>query len=54
MYFEIYRNGTEYRWRLKAANHEIVAHGESYTTKANCENAIRLVKGSSNAPTYER
>lgn len=54
MYFEIYRDGPQYRWRLRGANHEIVAHGESYQTKAGCEHVIRLVKGSTNAPVYER
>jgi len=27
--FEIYKSGTQYRWRLKAANGEIVASGEA-------------------------
>lgn len=30
MYFEIYKDAKgEYRWRLKAANHEIIAQGEA-------------------------
>ncbi|MCD0218109.1 DUF1508 domain-containing protein, partial [Enterobacter hormaechei subsp. steigerwaltii] len=34
MYFEIYKDAKgEYRWRLKAANHEIIAQGEGYTSK---------------------
>jgi uncharacterized protein len=32
--FEIYKSGEQFRFRLKAANGEIVATGESYTTKA--------------------
>ncbi|WP_107971617.1 YegP family protein [Neisseria elongata] len=52
MYFEIYKDAKgEYRWRLKAANHQIVAQSsEGYTTKQNCQHAIDLVK-STNADT---
>ncbi|MQA97577.1 MAG: DUF1508 domain-containing protein [Streptosporangiales bacterium] len=33
--FEVYEDKSgQYRWRLKAANGEVVATGESYTTKA--------------------
>lgn len=49
MYFEIYLSGTQYRWRLKSANHEPIASGEAYTSKQNCEHAITLVKGSYSA-----
>lgn len=32
---EIYRDKAgEYRWRLKAANHQVVASGEGYKTRA--------------------
>jgi uncharacterized protein len=34
----------QYIWRLRAANHEIIAHGESYRNKADCLHAIELVK----------
>lgn len=54
MYFEIYTSGTQYRWRLKAANHEIIASGEAYTTRQNCINAINLVASSNGAPIYNR
>ncbi len=51
MKFEINKDAKgEYIWRLKAGNGEIVAHGESYTAKHNCEHAIDLVKGT-NADT---
>jgi uncharacterized protein YegP (UPF0339 family) len=40
MRFEIDKSGSEYRWRLRAANGEIVASGEGYTSKANCQRAI--------------
>ena len=44
MYFEKYRAGMEWRWRLRGANHEIIASGEGYTTEANCDHGISLVK----------
>ncbi|EXF93988.1 hypothetical protein HK44_010190 [Pseudomonas fluorescens HK44] len=52
MYFEIYRQsrGTpltgkgQWRWRLRAANHETVASGESYINKADCLHVIGLIK----------
>jgi uncharacterized protein YegP (UPF0339 family) len=34
----------QYIWRLRASNHEIIAHGESYWNKADCLHAIDLVK----------
>ncbi|OHV62615.1 hypothetical protein LCM4577_14010 [Mesorhizobium sp. LCM 4577] len=53
-YYEIYKSGYEWRWRFKSNNHEIIASGESYWNKADCLNAIALVKGSKDAPVYER
>jgi uncharacterized protein YegP (UPF0339 family) len=56
MYFEIYRetavgigliNSTtagQWRWRLRAANNETIASGESYHNKQDCLHAIDLVK----------
>jgi uncharacterized protein YegP (UPF0339 family) len=50
--FEIYRDANnEYRFRLRAANNEIIATGEAYTTKAACMNGIESVK--TNAPDAE-
>ena len=53
MKFEIYQQrlnsllgsaqGT-WRWRLKASNGEIIAHGEGYRNRADCVHAIGLVK----------
>jgi hypothetical protein len=43
MYFEIYQSGTQWRWRLKSGNHEIIASGEGYVSKAGAEHAIQLV-----------
>ena len=52
MYYEVYVDASyHYRWRLKAANHRIIADsGEGYQNKADCLHAISLVKGSFNAP----
>lgn len=54
MYFEMYK-GTDYqwRWRLRSGNHEIIAHGEAYKNKSDCQTAIELVKYSQYAPIYE-
>jgi uncharacterized protein YegP (UPF0339 family) len=50
--FEYYqgKNG-EYRFRLKAANGQIIATGQGYKSKASCLNGIESVK--SNAPGAE-
>jgi uncharacterized protein YegP (UPF0339 family) len=59
MYFEIYVSGStiltqEWRWRLKSANHRIVADsGEGYVSKQGCLEGIALVMGtSSNTPVH--
>lgn len=55
MYYIYYRDVAGlWRWHLKAANHEIIASGESYYSEQNCLHAISLVKGSSVSPTYKR
>ncbi len=56
MYFDLYKDiSGQWRWRLVASNGKTVADsGESYTTKANAENGILLVKQAPTAPTYER
>ena len=48
MYFEIYHSDG-WRFRLKAANHEIIAQGESYVNKADCLNAIGLIQSTTSA-----
>lgn len=54
MRYQIYRDVTGlFRWRLIAANNEIVASGESYTSKASCLHAVGLLKASQNAPVYD-
>lgn len=50
--FEVYIDGKgEYRFRLKAANGEIIAVGEGYKTKQGCINGIESIK--KNAPEAE-
>jgi len=34
-YIETYKASDGWRWRLKARNHEVIAHGEAYLTKWN-------------------
>ncbi|MHC1604741.1 MAG: YegP family protein [Candidatus Methanofastidiosia archaeon] len=53
--FEIYKDKTEhYRFRLKAANGQIIASSEAYNSKAACLNGIESVrKNASNADLVE-
>ena len=54
--FELYKDGRgRFRWRLKAANGQVVAtSGQGYKGKADCRNAIELIKrGASTAPLLE-
>lgn len=45
---------SEWRWRLKSANGNIIADsGEGYENKADCEASIELVKGSADAPVED-
>ena len=50
MTFEIYlgKDGL-WRWRLKAANREIIAQGEGYRNASDCVHVIRLVQQSAGA-----
>ncbi|KYC52871.1 MAG: hypothetical protein AMQ22_00566 [Candidatus Methanofastidiosum methylothiophilum] len=50
--FEVYTDSKkQFRFRLKASNGEIIATGESYTTKRACLNGIESIK--KNAPVAE-
>ncbi len=50
--FEVYKDASEqFRFRLRAANNEIIAVSEAYTSKAACMNGIESVK--ENAPVAE-
>lgn len=46
MFFLIYPDkANEFRWRLKSMNGAILADsGEGYSTKENCERAIKKIK----------
>ena len=48
MKFEVYKSSTkgkrQYRWRLRARNGRIIAHGESYNKHIDAHIAISLVK----------
>jgi uncharacterized protein len=48
--FELYKDAAgRFRFRLKAANGEIIASSEAYNSKASAQNGIESVK--TNAPT---
>jgi hypothetical protein len=50
--FEIYKDTAEkFRFRLKAANGEIIASGETYESKDGCKNGVESVR--TNAPIAE-
>jgi uncharacterized protein YegP (UPF0339 family) len=51
--FEVYQSGNQYRFRLKAANGEIVASGEAYETKAGAHAGCEAVKRAAAAATIE-
>ena len=56
MYFQVYVDTRmEWRWRLRAANHEIIAvSSEGYNRKATCLRSIELVQLTSlNTPIYD-
>ena len=42
--FELYKSGSQYRWRLQAGNNEVVASGEAYTSKTAALKGIDAVK----------
>jgi uncharacterized protein len=54
MYFEKYQLSSQWRWRLKAANHEIIASGESYWNETDCDNAINLVKSTTGSTPVKK
>ena len=55
MYFQLYKDpANQWRWRLKTANHKIIADSaESYWNKSDAIAGIDLVKQCWNAPVYE-
>ena len=52
MYYQYYQDSRmEWRWRLRAANHEIIAvSSEGYSSERACLDSIELVKQAHNAP----
>ena len=49
--FEVYKDARgEHRFRLKAANGQIIATGEGYSSKAGCLNGINSVKENCTIP----
>lgn len=54
--FELYQDKQgAYRFRLKAGNGQVIATGESYTTKKACLNGIESVrKNASDAGLYDQ
>ena len=55
MYYRMYKDARqEWRWTLRAANHEPIAvSSESYKNKEDCRHSITLVKQSVDAPIME-
>lgn len=55
MYIIYKDNNNLYRWRFVASNGRIIADsGESYHNKSDCENGIRIMKGSANAQVVDK
>ncbi|MGE0774697.1 MAG: YegP family protein [Sphingomonadaceae bacterium] len=55
MYYQKWKDtANQWRWHLRAANHEIISSGEGYWNESDCDHAISLNKGSSTAPVYKR
>ena len=56
MRFQIYKDSAgEWRWRFRAANHEIIAvSSEGYSSKSSCRNSVELVQnGAADADVEE-
>ena len=51
--FQISRTSGQYWYHLRADNGEIVQSGESYTSKASCENGIQSVKANCQPQRFE-
>ena len=47
MEYELYKSGSEWRWRLRAANGKVIANGEGYKNKVDALSVIDLIKASS-------
>ena len=42
----------QYYWHVKAANNEIIAQSETYTSKQNAVHAVNLIKAGAAAATF--
>jgi len=42
-YAEIYKAADGWRWRMRGANHEVIATGEAYTTKSSARRGLKRV-----------
>jgi uncharacterized protein YegP (UPF0339 family) len=53
-YFEVYRGkDDQWRFRLKAPNHKIIAVSEAYPTKEGCLNGVKSVRENSQSEVYD-
>ena len=54
MRFEVYRDEQgQWRWRLRATNHRIIASGEGYKNRVDCYHAVWLVRRQSTTAPVE-
>ena len=52
--YEVYQDKSgKFRFRLKAANGQIIAVGEAYESKRACLNGIKSVRKNSESPVVE-
>jgi len=52
--YEVYQDKTKkFRFRLKAANGQVIATSEAYETKASCMNGIESVKTNAGAQVVD-
>lgn len=52
--YEVYQDKSgKYRFRLKAANGQVVAVGEAYESKRACLNGIKSIQRNANSPIVE-
>lgn len=52
MRFELYKSGIYWYWRLRAANHEIIAQGEGYHNKKDAEYVVNLVMNTNHSTPF--
>lgn len=52
MQFQLYKSGSYWYWRLRAANHEIIAQGEGYVNRQDAVNVVNLVMSTTKATPF--